>query len=163
MKSTLLQADKEGMDLYVTSDEENSSNDGDERLSQYMDLFYHRPYRLDEKTAWLLSLEEKYGQIWYKDFFTWYIAQLHHPKTQFEPLDTMQFHDLLREMEWKPTNPYLEIIINRLARIYPNKTPDYYIGRYNDQTIGLILHGSALDPPMVDIEVFDSLGVQYAH
>lgn len=50
-----------------------------------------------------------------------------------------------------------------VARIDPDMTPDYCIGEYNGQAIGLVLHGSALDPPTVDIEVFDSLEVQYAH
>lgn len=57
----------------------------------------------------------------------------------------------------------MEFITERLAEANISTTPDLQLGHYSGHTVGLVLNGSALDPPTMSTENFDLLKVQYAH
>ena len=148
-------------------------------LPQYEDVFNMRPEGLDKKAAWLQNLEERHGEIWYKHFFDWYMKKLsYRPNGDYlvytKERGCLGYHAFcyflstfklqgIDDLSWQPTNPRARLITKTLAYPCLNNTPYIYIGRYNGYIIGLVLHGSALDLPTVDIETFDSLGVQYRH
>lgn len=67
------------------------------------------------------------------------------------------------ELHWDPENTAMRFVTERLAYASVSNTPDFSLGLYNGHTVGLVLSGSALDPPTMGIKIFDFLKVQYAH
>ena len=135
-----------------------------EQLQEYEILFRQRPRGLAEKAVWLLHLEEERGQTWYNNFFRWYTGRLHRPRVNLSILaTTIGFQTGLTALRKNPSGGKFKQLTDRLAMTSIGDTPDFYLGQHNGYTIGLVLHGSALDPPIKDIETFNSLGVQYAH
>lgn len=126
-------------------------------------LFEERPKDFGEKAAWLSDLEQRRGKEWYDRFFTWYLRRLHYlPRRNF-PMNESNFQDYLMQLQWDPENTAMELVTERLAYASVSNAPDFSLGQYNGHTVGLVLNGSALDPPTVSTKIFDLLRVQYAH
>jgi hypothetical protein len=130
-------------------------------LQEYESLFNERPRGLGGQARWLLRLEKEHGKPWYNDFFRWGIEKLTRPEPCYATAEFLV--NGLPGLRWQPEDPILELVISQLATPCLNNIPDLYIGQYNDHHIWLVVHGSALDPPTVNIKTFDLLGVQYAH
>ena len=141
-----------------TPHQEYSTPNGD-----WNKLFEERPMDPGELAAWLSDLEKKRGEEWYENFVTWYLRKLYHPRRRNAPMSNAIFESNLMKLEWDPENTEMRDVTERLACASFSTTPDFLLGQYNGHTVGLVLDGSALDPPTVGIETFDLLGVQYAH
>ena len=126
-------------------------------------LFEERPRDFGELAAWLSDLEKKHGKEWYESFFTWYLRMLYHPPRRIVSMSNAIFESNLMKLKWDPENTEMSDVTQRLACASLSTTPDFLLGQYNGHTVGLVLDGSALDPPTVSTEIFDLLGVQYAH
>lgn len=134
--------------------------------SKFAELFAERPSGLLAKSAWLRKLEKEYGKTWYDQFFLWYTNRLYRPPP---PWYNGKLEDILHiinsgpQVSWHPNDISLQSLTHYLSHRPVSSTPDLYVGRYNDYSIGLVLNGAALHPRQVGVEVFQSLNVSYAH
>lgn len=67
------------------------------------------------------------------------------------------------ELQWNPKNTTMGLITERLAYADIGTTPNFLLGQYNSQIVGLVLNSSALDPPIISPKIFNLLKVQSAH
>lgn len=126
-------------------------------------LFEERPRDFGDKAAWLSNLELKRGKEWYERFFRWYLQRLHPlPRGNF-PISQPNFQNSVTKLQPDPENTAMKFVTGRLAHASVSDTPDYLLGQYNGHTLGLVLNGSALDPPTMGTKIFDQLSLQYAH
>lgn len=144
----------------------SKSIENPQRLEEeYESLFNKRPSGLGRITAWLLRLGETREQEWYESFFRWYQHKLDHPQRkkfdhpQRKKLSLDFLTALVQESELLG-----DISLKDLADIVTqHKATKINIGKYFHRSLWLHVHGSALDPPTVQINTFRLLGVQYAH
>lgn len=124
------------------------------RLQEYASLFNERPRGLREISAWLLSLEKTRGKECYESFSCWYKFRLYHPPRETSGMD------FLSTLTQSSRRCNLEDLADMVTH---ESHAEFNIGSYNSHFLRLVLNGSALDPPTVNINTFRLLGVQSAH
>lgn len=133
----------------------------DIRGEDWTKLFEERPRDFGEKAAWLSDLEQRRGKEWYDRFFTWYLRRLHYLPRGNLPIKESNFQYNLTELHWDPENTAMRFVYRTACLWSVSNTPDFSLGQYNGHTVvGLVLNGSALDPPTMGIKIFDLLRVQ---